>query len=319
MPHPLIRRYFRADPKGKGQIVRNNAASGARIGLHTHTATLMLLRQVATVLGAASAAAPPSLDVVPAALWDARFPPGYPRQVAPGHVGTFALRSPNVSGMRLATVKPFHHLSLMTSTTRFAVPVSRSPTPVEAAYFKGLPAAERVFQLDASDSGGSPFPSLGKELLWFTTLAEIDRLRATCPPDDVPDVLRDSLGLVDQKEGTWLMLVTFPGHVAQDRGHYRPVFCDAGAYPRIMVRSSAPGTPPRTVWGQTANLGLWHGGASSFDGSPERVVPELTSVDFGGATLTFELLGPLLSTRDDSPAANAAFAGKLVEINRRRL
>ena len=346
MLHPTVTSFWTRSTGGR--IIRANATAGSALGLHATAAVDHVLALADAGFRTALAAVvagqpPPDEDEVLRQITGIRFPPGagsHPRDPIAGAVGFHDLGRPDLSGVTLATIKPLHHLhnllgpdgiDRIVSSRRLRAAGLRVQLPtgdkerVSDETTRGLRLLrpkEREFNLAPRSSGGRYPVSLGSGLLWFTTTRQVARLRrAGRHPDGEADRVRDGLGLVRESAGRWLMIVTFPGIVAQSRGHYRPVFCDPHGYPRFMAGSSRPARRRPGAWGQTADLhpieDLAAALPAGFDGGRERVVPELDASHFGPLRARFELLGQLARTRRADADSNLAFADRLDRRNLR--
>jgi hypothetical protein len=343
--------------------MKQNAAAGVTLGLHSQQEVDLLLdradaafRLEANRLLAADLAAP-GMDEVLRQITALRLPsrPAPPvvssfrscrsGDPEPCETGFSELDTPDLGKAVVATVIPGHHLKpLISDDDRKRIEESdrlrkagvrlRWPDKPGAAVddksveaLRLLSPRERSFRLASRSSGGNDPVRLGGGILWFTTAAEIKRFRRLAmAPDQEADRVRDGLGLVHRTMETWLVLITFPGHVVQARGHYRPVFCDSRGSERFMAGSSHPSPRKRDAWGQTADLKpIQKAGkdeltdeppSTGFDGALERVVPELHHDHFPtGTRARFELLGKLCNTRSNNDVSNNKFAKWLEDRN----
>lgn len=290
-----------------GMVVRHNARAGVQLRLHT----MANVRRMMVATNRAFSALPDARRTplgLQSCLDDERFHPSATRGVVPGTVGLPHFGHPDISSLRLATLSPLGRFSELISQNdkdrlKRDYSITFDPDNMkldkrQEMRLRKLPAHQRDFSLSEFTSGGVDL-YFGYPILWFTTLREIWRLRReTAKGESVTDRLRDALGLVMRPTGHWQVLVTFPGSVVQSVGHYRPVFCDSGGYPRFMVRSSST-TTRDALWGQTADLRAVAEGHPDCDGAMERVALRMTAVDFSGAKLRFRLLGRLQTTRGD--------------------
>ncbi len=327
--HPKVADYFGDTPEGR--IVLCNAFAGVAIGLHSLRGVVKMLCMVDRDFRRDEACRlkkgkrPPGIEHVPLHLHEQRFPTTVAAS-SPCPVGYFGRSGLALSGVQLATVLPLNYLKdllhsddveRIEKASGWTLPLGTAPyiDPAGVKRLQGLGPQE--FDLAASTSGGLPV-ALGRILLWFTTVDDIDQARRLAKtPDAFADRLRDVLGLVHLQKNQWLVQITFSGDAAELGEHYRPVFCDARGHRRFMVRSSLSDVDQPKEWGQTADLEMVEDGLPTFDGGCERVVPPLPLRDFAGKKLRFEVIGQLSAARGAHPGTDHDFSVYLANMNRR--
>lgn len=326
--HKTIKSFLARSGRGHvdpiGAIIRENANSSLRIGLHSKSEIHRVLRH-ANLQFAALDPSEQDNDHARQVFTRARYDDPHNGVIHDHIIRRSNPEIPNLSGIRLAHVVFASQLhDLMSDADRkrlnkrgVRLPVGRAGLhPSDADRIQRLPEMERQFNLGDRRAGGLEEIFLGNPLIWFTLATEVGRVRATLSPgQSLADRIRDALGLVERKEGAWLALLEFDGEAV--RRHFRPTFCDADGYRRFMVdgdRDSSYGPPG--PWGQTADLHAIATGQVGCSGVPERVGHRMNQTDFGGKKLSFELLGQLQVTRGEiGDETDVNFAARLHTAN----
>jgi hypothetical protein len=124
--------------------------------------------------------------------------------------------------------------------------------------------ADDIYQ-DSAILGGN----IDRPMFWITCADEIDNEKYSFK-QDLGDIVRDKLGLINYKKDSRLIELVISGEKIIDNS-YRPTFIDACDNSRFKtVKYSL--NQSYSGWGWTANLELIAKCEVNIDGSPERVV-----------------------------------------------
>jgi hypothetical protein len=152
---------------------------------------------------------------------------------------------------------------------------------------------ERVVRLD-------PTREIGRSVLWFTRKTSITNMLRRRAAAEIPDRVRDGLGLVHRSRDEVLVLLLFPANILRGMPSARPTFVDAGNHSRFKSTGKSRRADASANWGWTTQLEKFYSLRRAVDGCRERVCASIVaSVLPNGGEFAFECLGVLLLPRND--------------------
>lgn len=132
--------------------------------------------------------------------------------------------------------------------------------------------AYRGWYKDASTLG-RPFPDPIR--VWFSEFQDLEsEIEADSSRNTKGSKARDALGLIDTKDGTYLLSVQLPStclHTITDLKMARPGFADEGNARFAVHLDNAPKHTYHKMWGLTVHLKKLRDRSSMIHGVPERV------------------------------------------------
>jgi hypothetical protein len=168
-----------------------------------------------------------------------------------------------------------------------------------------LPQTHRHIRLDAGET-------IGRYLLWYTMKKDFEVVLSVVV--DSADQSRDSLGLVQYKEGEILIALYFSGKALKNISSGRPTFSDAGTHTRFKTCADTSINRRRNTWGHTTNLRHFASGKQNLDGLPERIADPIDEKALENEKIGFTPLGRVKVSRGDTIYDdNACFAKRLLK------
>ena len=174
--------------------------------------------------------------------------------------------------------------------------------------WRGKPAAARRVRFDPNSTLGRP-----RSVVWFTRRRNLSAALGRRDRRDRAQRARDLLGLVHHRRGTVLAALHFPAGILAASHSARPTFADAADHPRFRAWPEGRRARSDPYWGRTADLRALDHGERIADGCPERVTRELSGRDLPEeGWFEFDLLGVVGAARGANPAADRAYAARLL-------